>query len=58
MPALVYIPFVGNALRHYCVLNIVVEKTRIFTTKERDPICLTLELYRPEEDKVIPMKME
>jgi len=57
LPSLVYVPFVKDGLRNYCVLNIVVEQTKIFSTKERYPYCITLELYRPEEDIVIPKKM-
>jgi hypothetical protein len=36
-------------MRSYAVLSIVVEEARIFKTKERAPVLLTLEVFRPVE---------
>ena len=49
LPAQVYIPFVNNSMRNHAVLNIVVEDAIIFQTKERAPLLLCLEVYRPNE---------
>ena len=49
MPASVYIPFLSDAARNYAVLHIVADESRIFKTKERAPVMLTLEVYRPIE---------
>lgn len=49
MPASVYIPFVQNATRNNCVLHILSEEARIFQTKERAPIMLSIEVFRPDE---------
>lgn len=32
------------------VLNIVISESRVFSTKERSPFSLCLELFRPEEE--------
>jgi len=53
LPASVYLPFVNNALRNYCVLNIVESESRLFLTKERAPFMICLEIYRPEELKIV-----
>lgn len=49
LPASVYIPFVQNSTRNYCVLHILADEARVFQTKERAPIMLTFEVFRPEE---------
>jgi hypothetical protein len=36
-------------MRSYAVLHIVAEESRIFKTKERVPIMLTMEVFRPIE---------
>jgi hypothetical protein len=47
----VYIPFVNGSLRNYAILNIVVEESRLFLTKERAPFMICLEVFRPDEIK-------
>lgn len=49
LPAQVYIPFVNSSIRNYAVLNIVAEEAKVFITKERAPLMLTFEMYRPTE---------
>ena len=49
LPAAVYIPFVNQVMRNYAVLHIVAEEARIFRTKERCPLLLCIEVYRPTE---------
>ena len=49
LPGAVYIPFLSQSMRSYAVLSIVVEEARIFKTKERAPVLLTLEVFRPVE---------
>lgn len=49
MPAQVYIPFVNKSIRNYAVLNILAEEAKVFITKERAPLMLTFEMYRPTE---------
>lgn len=49
LPAAVYIPFVNQSMRNYAVLHIVAEESRIFKTKERCPLLLCIEVYRPTE---------
>lgn len=49
LPAAVYIPFVNQSMRNFAVLHIVAEESRIFKTKERCPLLLCLEVYRPTE---------
>lgn len=49
LPASVYIPFVQSSTRNYCVLNILAEEAKVFQTKERAPIMLTIEVFRPDE---------
>jgi hypothetical protein len=36
-------------MRNYAVLSIVADESRIFKTKERAPIMLTIEVFRPIE---------
>mmetsp|Transcript_3466 Transcript_3466/g.4593 ORF Transcript_3466/g.4593 Transcript_3466/m.4593 type:complete len:85 (-) Transcript_3466:1968-2222(-) len=49
LPASVYIPFVNQSMRNYAALHIVAEESRIFKTKERCPLLLCIEVYRPTE---------
>ena len=56
LPASVYIPFVGNSTRNNCVLHIPPEEARVFQTKERAPIMLCIEVFRPDEMSVIIKK--
>lgn len=49
LPAQVYIPFVNKSMRNYAVLHIAVEEAKIFQTKERAPLLLCIEAYRPIE---------
>ncbi|CAD8169336.1 unnamed protein product [Paramecium octaurelia] len=51
LPANVYIPFVKDQLRHYTILNIVVEETKIFSTKERAPFYICVEVYNVEKEE-------
>ena len=32
------------------MLNIVTEESKVFSTKERSPVYLCIEIYRPEEE--------
>lgn len=49
LPAAVYLPFVSESARNYAVLHIVTEEAKIFRTKERCPLMLLIECYRPTE---------
>jgi len=49
LPAAVYLPFVNESARNYAVLHIVNEEAKIFRTKERCPLMLLIECYRPTE---------
>ena len=49
LPACVYIPFVKDSDQYCNLLNIVVEETRIFSTKESAPFYLCLEVFDPIE---------
>jgi hypothetical protein len=49
LPAAVYLPFVTGSIRNYAILQIRVEESRIFKTKERAPVLLCFEAYRPSE---------
>jgi hypothetical protein len=53
LPASVYIPFVNNSIRNYAVLYIVVDEAKVFQTKERAPLLLCIEAYRPEELQLV-----
>ena len=39
----------SDSARNYAVLHIVIDESRIFKTKERAPVMLTLEVFRPIE---------
>lgn len=49
LPAAVYLPFVNSSMRNYAILNICVDEAIVFKTKERAPILLTFEAFRPAE---------
>ena len=49
LPAQVYLPFVSKSMRNYAVLSVVAEDAIVFKTKERAPLLLTFEVYRPTE---------
>lgn len=49
LPGAVYIPFLAESMRNYAVLHVVVDESKIFKTKERAPLMLTLEVFRPIE---------
>ena len=49
LPAAVYLPFVSDSMRNYAVLHIVADEARIFKTKERAPVMISIECYRPVE---------
>lgn len=49
MPAAVYVPFVNQAMRNYAVLHIPISEIRIFQTKQRCPLLICLEVFRPDE---------
>ena len=49
LPAAVYIPFVNDSVRNYAILHIVADEAKIFQTKERAPVLIHLEAFRPEE---------
>lgn len=53
LPASVYIPFVGDSTRNNCVLHIPPEEARVFQTKERAPIMLCIEVFRPDEMSLV-----
>jgi hypothetical protein len=40
-------------MRNYAVLHIVVEEAKVFQTKERAPLLLCIECYRPDELKEV-----
>ena len=50
LPAAIYIPFVNSTIRNYTVLHIVIEEAKVFQTKERAPLLLCIEAYRPEAE--------
>jgi hypothetical protein len=43
-------PFVNSSIRNYAILHIVVEEAKVFQTKERAPLLLCLEAFRPEAE--------
>lgn len=38
-------------MRHYSILNIVVQETKIFSTKERAPFYICIEVYNVEKEE-------
>lgn len=53
LPATVYVPFVGNSTRNQCVLHIPPEEATVFQTKERAPVLICVEVFRPDEMQMI-----
>ena len=47
LPANIYIPFSHEEIRSHIILNIVVPETKIFSTKERAPFYICLEIFCP-----------
>jgi hypothetical protein len=56
LPASVYIPFVNSTIRNYTILHIVLAEAKVFQTKERAPLLLCLEAYRPEAELEIQLE--
>jgi len=50
LPSSVYIPFVKDSVRCYSILDVVVEETRVFSTKERSPFYICLEIFNPQKE--------
>jgi hypothetical protein len=48
LPSAVYIPFFQNSLRYYTILNIDTNHAKVFSTKERSPYSIYIELFREE----------
>ena len=48
-----YIPFVNESTRNYAILHIVTDEAKVFQTKERAPLLLCLEAFRPEAELAI-----
>jgi len=46
LPCAVYIPFFRNSLRYYTILSIDVDHARVFSTKERAPYSIYIEVFR------------
>ena len=49
LPACVYVPFVKDSDEYCNILNLVVEETKVFSTKQRSPFYICLEVYDPIE---------
>ncbi|EGR27463.1 phosphatidylinositol 4-kinase, putative [Ichthyophthirius multifiliis] len=49
LPANIYIPFLKKSIRNHVVLNIVTSECKVFSSKERSPYYICLEIFRPEE---------
>lgn len=58
LPAAVYMPFVNDSIRNYAILHIVADEAKIFVTKERAPVLLHFEAFRPEELMLLSAKPE
>ena len=58
LPASVYIPFVNSTIRNYTVLHIVIEEAKVFQTKERAPLLLCIEAYRPDAELQIKKEVK
>ena len=50
LPAKVYLPFKKEHYHHRTVLNILIEECKVFTTKERTPICISLEIAKAKAE--------
>lgn len=51
-------PFVNDSIRNYAILHIVADEAKIFVTKERAPVLLHFEAFRPEELMLLSVKPE
>lgn len=49
LPACVYIPFTKGSIRLNNVLNIVASQCRVFSTKERAPYYICIQVFSPAE---------
>ena len=47
LPACVYIPFSNPKIRESFILHIPVQEAKVFTTKERAPYLIPIEVFRP-----------
>ena len=47
LPACVYIPFSSPKIRECFILHIPIQEAKVFTTKERAPYLLCIEVFRP-----------
>ncbi|OMJ79584.1 hypothetical protein SteCoe_20393 [Stentor coeruleus] len=50
LPACVYIPFNNPKLRESFVLHIPISEAKVFTTKERAPYLICIEVFRPLQE--------
>lgn len=50
LPACVYIPFNNPKLRESFVLHIPINEAKVFTTKERAPYLICIEVFRPLQE--------
>ena len=50
LPACVYIPFSSPKIRDSFILHIPIQEAKVFTTKERAPYLLCIEVFRPHTE--------
>ncbi|CAG9321147.1 PI4KB_6 [Blepharisma stoltei] len=50
LPAAVYIPFSNLNCRNSSILHIPISEAKVFTTKERAPFLICIEVFRPYEE--------
>ncbi len=50
--------FLLDSIRNYTVLNIVYDECKVFSTKERSPFYICIEIYRPEEEIEIENRLK
>ena len=50
LPAQVYLPFSNSVARNCAILHIPISEVKVFSTKERAPFLICLEIYRPYEE--------
>lgn len=50
LPACVYIPFNNPKIRDAFVLHIPLQEAKVFTTKERAPYLISIEVFRPHRE--------
>jgi hypothetical protein len=53
LPSAVYIPFFRGSLRYYTILNIDADHARVFSTKERSPYSIYIEIFREEQEFLV-----